>query len=409
MNCDKIEASNNILYIENESFSNDTQMAAEIRSDKEMYTDESFSNDTQMAEKIQSDKETDEVEEIREWALNYDIKQAALDKLLLILRKKLLPQLPKSSKTFLRTKNNYKINMIFDDNGKEIIGQYVYFGLEEGIRLCVNTNLHQNKEIKLQFNVDGLPLFNSGKKQFWPILCKIFSEIDICKSFVVAIFNGNSKPSDIAYTLLIHIEPKINLISQFVLDSMHLYSGVMKKLIEYWVMISGKARISRTKRVELSRRMLCLRNEVPFEFQRRPRSTNDVRMWNATEFRSTSKIGSKSQILNMYNSFCRFICIIHIADDTKNLGCNLNYINCYPFESYLCLLKRYIRKADKPLEQVCRRLNEKKSIISLLFLPVSKFKNISCQFNLIKQKCVSLCVNLEESKSKRTFVFPLLH
>lgn len=66
---------------------------------------------------------------------------------------------------------------------------------------------------------------------------------------------------------------------------MHLYSGVMKKLIEYWVMISGKARISRTKRVELSRRMLCLRNEVPFEFQRRPRSTNDVRMWNATEFR----------------------------------------------------------------------------------------------------------------------------
>jgi len=50
---------------------------------------------TQMAEEIQSDKETytDEVEEIREWALNCDIKQAALDKLLLnyYFEKKITP------------------------------------------------------------------------------------------------------------------------------------------------------------------------------------------------------------------------------------------------------------------------------------------------------------------------------
>ena len=50
---------------------------------------------TQMAEEIQSDKETytDEVEEIREWVLNCDIKQAALDKLLLnyYFEKKITP------------------------------------------------------------------------------------------------------------------------------------------------------------------------------------------------------------------------------------------------------------------------------------------------------------------------------
>jgi len=39
--------------------------------------------------------------------------------------------------------------MIFDDNKKEIIDQYVYFGLKRGMRLYVNTNLYQNKEIKL--------------------------------------------------------------------------------------------------------------------------------------------------------------------------------------------------------------------------------------------------------------------
>lgn len=44
-------------------------------------------------------------------------------------------------------------------------------------------------------------MFNSGKKQFWPILCKIFSEIDIYKPFVVAIFSGNSKPTNICQFL----------------------------------------------------------------------------------------------------------------------------------------------------------------------------------------------------------------
>jgi len=61
--------------------------------------------------------------------------------------------------------------------------------------------------------------------------------------------------------------------------------------------------------------------------------------------------GRKSQILNMHN-------LIHIASDTKNLNCNLNYINCFSFENFLRLLKQYVRKADKPLAQVCRRLSE---------------------------------------------------
>ena len=60
---------------------------------------------------------------------------------------------------------------------------------------------------------------------------------------------------------------------------MHLCNEVMKKLTEYWIMISGKARISHIKKVELSRKMLCLRNDVPFEFQRRPKSINDLRIF----------------------------------------------------------------------------------------------------------------------------------
>lgn len=59
------------------------------------------------------------------------------------------------------------------------IGQFVYFGLEKGIRHSVNVDLHENRKLQLQFNIDGVPLFKSAKKQFWPILCKIFCNRDI--------------------------------------------------------------------------------------------------------------------------------------------------------------------------------------------------------------------------------------
>ncbi|ELT93910.1 hypothetical protein CAPTEDRAFT_26208, partial [Capitella teleta] len=47
--------------------------------------------------------------------------------------------------------------------------------------------------LKLQFNIDGLPLFKSGDGTFWPILGKILN-IDSCKPFVVALYYGSEKP-----------------------------------------------------------------------------------------------------------------------------------------------------------------------------------------------------------------------
>lgn len=75
--------------------------------------------------------ENDETEELRKWAIKCNVNHATLDKLLLILRKRLLPDLPKSSKTFLHTKN--KIRKILSEK-EEVTGEFVYFGIEEGLR-----------------------------------------------------------------------------------------------------------------------------------------------------------------------------------------------------------------------------------------------------------------------------------
>ena len=51
------------------------------------------------------------------------------------------------------------------------------------------------KQLSLQFNVDGLPLFNSVSGEFWPILCLL--ENVSCKiPFAVGIYYGKQKPTN---------------------------------------------------------------------------------------------------------------------------------------------------------------------------------------------------------------------
>ena len=115
-----------------------------------------------------------EAEQIREWAIECSIPQAHLDKLLQILRVRLLPEMPRSSKTLLKTNSMPFEILEIRDEDRNPKGSYVYIGIQAGLKTCVNPTLHPNRIIHLQINVDGLPIFNSSKVQFWPILCKIF-------------------------------------------------------------------------------------------------------------------------------------------------------------------------------------------------------------------------------------------
>ena len=135
----------------------------------------------------------EEILQIREWAIECKICQTYLDKLLAILRARLLPTLPKSSKTFLGTSNvSYHLEDMEDSEGG--VGQFVYFGIENALRECINKKLHENKIIELQIHVDGMPLTKSGFQQFWPTLGKVHLDSDLYKPFEIAIFQGKSKP-----------------------------------------------------------------------------------------------------------------------------------------------------------------------------------------------------------------------
>ncbi|XP_033229752.1 zinc finger and BTB domain-containing protein 7C-like [Belonocnema kinseyi] len=70
--------------------------------------------------------EPNEVKQLREWAITNEIEQNDVDQLLKILRRRLLPELPKSAKTFLGTSSaKYNIRELQDADG--CVGEYVYF------------------------------------------------------------------------------------------------------------------------------------------------------------------------------------------------------------------------------------------------------------------------------------------
>jgi len=49
--------------------------------------------------------------------------------------------------------------------------------------------------------------------------------------------------------------------------------------------------------------------------------------------------------------------LIHIADDVARFG-PLDTISCFPFENHLRSLKKLVRKAEMPLQQIVRRISE---------------------------------------------------
>lgn len=143
------------------------------------------------------DDTPNEIEKLRKWVIDCNIPHSHADKLLDILRPRLLPTLPKTCKTFLKTSSAvYNIEPMEGHDGS--IGEFIYFGIEQGLRKCINPKVHVEEMIEILINIDGIKLFKSSEKQFWPILCRVYFNPMIFEPFTVAIFAGDSKPKVLA-------------------------------------------------------------------------------------------------------------------------------------------------------------------------------------------------------------------
>ena len=128
-------------------------------------------------------------EELKKWALLFDVRHNQLDALLKILIDT-GHILPRSARTLLGTQRVVETQKI----GK---GEYYYFGsssiLHNFLRYPNEIRDGLIPPLKLQLNVDGVPLFNSSTRGFWPILAT-FSNLEPSLVFPLAILSLEGKP-----------------------------------------------------------------------------------------------------------------------------------------------------------------------------------------------------------------------
>lgn len=101
------------------------------------------------------------------WAVKHNITRNALTELLKILISFGLTWLPSDSRTLLQTPTSTQLVNVAN-------GQLWYSGIEINLRR-IFSETKTSLELMLNFNIDGLPIFDSTKNEFWPILANFHS------------------------------------------------------------------------------------------------------------------------------------------------------------------------------------------------------------------------------------------
>lgn len=201
---------------------------------------------------------------------------------------------------------------------------------------------------------------------------------------------------------------EVGLVSQFVLDPMHLiYQGIMKRLlILYWIDGKRPYKISKASITRINFLLLITKKHTPNDFHRKVRSLDEVKRWKALEFRFFLIYCGPLVLKNIlneeyYQHFLLLHCSIfifnneyllkkffllakesidnfikncpkiydkffvtynvhsfsHLHEDVAKYG-QLENFSCFVFENYLGKLKNKIRGKVRALEQINNRLLE---------------------------------------------------
>jgi hypothetical protein len=208
------------------------------------------------------------------------------------------------------------------------------------------------------------------------------------------------------------IELKLDLVQQFPLDYMHLVClGIVRKLLYTWIKGPLRTRLLPRNINRISQQLVQLRESIPHEFKRKPRTLKELDHYKATEFRLfllytgpvvLREFLSRSTFRNFlrlqcsiyvllsdyadnceWNEFARQLILsfveevkliygpeflsynmhslIHLCDDAKRNG-KLDHISAFSFENYMQTLKRLLRSKSSQLTQVVYRINELENI-----------------------------------------------
>ena len=209
------------------------------------------------------------------------------------------------------------------------------------------------------------------------------------------------------------IDHGIPCIRKFVLDYMHLVClGVVRGMLYFLTTGPRICKLSHNQIDLISTRLTTLRNQLPTEFARQPRSLKSLKRWKATEFKQfllytgmsvlkgvlptatykhflclSVSISillyyrpddlnymelfnfAKERFILWYVETCPFFYgdtfvsynvhnLIHLPEDVEIHKSGLESLSAFRFENFLHRIKKMIRKTTQPLSQIVKRVTE---------------------------------------------------
>lgn len=127
---------------------------------------------------------------LRRWAIQYNVPARTLTPLFAQLNDVYRTRLPKDPRSLLGTRQRDPQSLL-EMGG----GTYWHQGFEKCIERCFS-QLQTPMAISININIDGIPIYNNGNSQFWPILFNVH-EFPTMKPMAIGIFYGHSKPKKV--------------------------------------------------------------------------------------------------------------------------------------------------------------------------------------------------------------------
>jgi hypothetical protein len=197
------------------------------------------------------DSDTDDVvttpmltTELAKWACKHrSVSHNAVTDLLHILRAQGL-DVPATASTLLQTPKESELS---EKSG----GTYTYLGLAVTLSHFLSKvpidQLSKQTAVKLNVNIDGIPLFKSTSLALWPILCSA-ANILPAKPFAVALFCGLKKPCNLDFLMDFVLELKdlmangmvVNGIKLLVLLNCVICDAPAKAMVKGTVQFNGR-------------------------------------------------------------------------------------------------------------------------------------------------------------------------
>ena len=103
----------------------------------------------------------------------------------------------------------------------DVEGVYHHFNLQSELTRNLSLFPAFENDVQLQFNIDGLPIYNSSKLDFWPILCRATSGSLSTKVFMAGLYCGKSKPHNVHQFLSRFVQDLLQLLSQGIVIREH--------------------------------------------------------------------------------------------------------------------------------------------------------------------------------------------